>query len=355
MQNSPVFVQELFDAMEEAILVTDDNLDEPGPSIVYVNRAFEKISGYSQSEVLGRNPRFLQGPRTDRAMLDELRRCLRDRKPFRGRGINYRKGGAPFVNQWYIKPIEVDGRRLFVAIQRDVTEEQHLYALTQVTAGAQNAAFMVAGLRHELGNPINSLKAAVSFLRSQFTTLTQERVDYYLAAMQREVARIERLLRGLRSMNAFETATPEWFGLASEVESVHGLVAPLLHQVNIRWSGTVSANVRVFADPQLFHQVLLNVVKNSIEALHEGGELEVSFAPEERALCVRDTGIGMTSAQMESLFSPFKTTKEGGSGLGLYLARRMAADMQCQLSVDSVAGEGTVVTLTLPPTLVDLS
>jgi signal transduction histidine kinase len=94
----------------------------------------------------------------------------------------------------------------------------------------------------------------------------------------------------------------------------------------------------------------LNVVKNSIEArLQGGGVIEFQFDAAERCLTVADDGRGMTPNELEGLFSPFRTTKEGGSGLGLYLARRMAADTNCKLSIDSVFGEGTIVSLVFPP------
>lgn len=106
-----------------AICITDADLDEPGPRIVYVNPAFEEMTGYSSEEVLGRNPRFLQGPRSDRKVLDRLRADLEAGRPFQGESLNYRKDGVAFHMAWRIAALRDAGGRVthYVAAQDDVT------------------------------------------------------------------------------------------------------------------------------------------------------------------------------------------------------------------------------------------
>jgi len=110
------------------ILVTDTELDEPGPRILYVNPAYCRMTGYRADEVVGRNPRFMQGPDTDREVLRRLRRNCERGEFFEGQAINYRKDGTPFHMQWTIAPVrDATGRIVqFVAIQRDVTAEVEL-------------------------------------------------------------------------------------------------------------------------------------------------------------------------------------------------------------------------------------
>ena len=105
------------------ILVTDNQLDSPGPFIVYVNPGFTQMTGYAAEEVIGKSPRFLQGPRTDRMVLDRLRKCLEKGEIFFGQAINYRKDGTEFWNEWHIEPIRDRQGRIthYVAIQHDVT------------------------------------------------------------------------------------------------------------------------------------------------------------------------------------------------------------------------------------------
>lgn len=114
--------------VSESILITDTELDEPGPRILYANPAFETLTGYRLDEVVGRNPRFLQGPRTERAVLDRLRRTMEAGGTFYGESVNYRKDGSEFVMAWHVSPIKLDSHSIdyWVANQRDVTERRRL-------------------------------------------------------------------------------------------------------------------------------------------------------------------------------------------------------------------------------------
>ncbi|HEY9299997.1 MAG TPA: PAS domain S-box protein, partial [Phormidium sp.] len=85
---------------EDAVMITSTDLQFPGPSILFVNPAFTKITGYTAEEVIGRNPRFLQGPNTDRTVLNRLRQTLEAGEVFYGEAINYRKDGTEFYNGW---------------------------------------------------------------------------------------------------------------------------------------------------------------------------------------------------------------------------------------------------------------
>lgn len=99
------------EASGEAILITSADLDEPGPRIEYANPAFGRMTGYEPREVVGRSPRLLQGPRTDRGVLDTLRAALEAGEPAQGEAVNYRKDGSTYVVEWLITPLrDTDGR-----------------------------------------------------------------------------------------------------------------------------------------------------------------------------------------------------------------------------------------------------
>ncbi len=111
---------------KESILITDAELDVPGPKIIFVNPAFTRMTGYSAEEVIGKTPRIFQGPRTDKTVLRRLRKNLERGETFQGEAINYRKDGTNYILEWQITPIRDAGGDVthFVAVQRDVTERK---------------------------------------------------------------------------------------------------------------------------------------------------------------------------------------------------------------------------------------
>src|SRR5262245_62180077 len=108
----------------ESALITTAQLDLPGPQIVYVNPAFTRMTGYMPEEVIGKTPRILQGAKTDRAVLDQLRSDCSAGKVFYGKTINYRKDGSEFCLEWRVGPVRNEQAEItqFVATQRDVTD-----------------------------------------------------------------------------------------------------------------------------------------------------------------------------------------------------------------------------------------
>lgn len=109
-----------------SILITELGLEKPGPKIIYVNDGFTEMTGYSREEAIGNTPRMLQGPKTDRAILERLKRRLIEGQAFFGHTINYRKDGTEFINQWDIHPLMNSEGEVthWVSYQRDVTEKR---------------------------------------------------------------------------------------------------------------------------------------------------------------------------------------------------------------------------------------
>src|SRR3712207_6806736 len=128
-------------ASANGIVITDPKL--PDNPIVYVNPAFEKISGYRADEVMGRNCRFLQGEERDQPALEELRTALREEREGRVVLRNYRKDGEPFWNELYISPVHDDEGRLtnFVGVQNDITERRRFEEILRESEERFRATF----------------------------------------------------------------------------------------------------------------------------------------------------------------------------------------------------------------------
>ena len=101
----------------DSVLITDAGKDG---KIVYANKAFKKLTGYSPAEVIGKTPRVLQGAGTDEKITDRLSKALKSGGKFEGKAINYKKDGTPFIMHWRVLPIKV-GKKIeaWIAIQRE--------------------------------------------------------------------------------------------------------------------------------------------------------------------------------------------------------------------------------------------
>ncbi|RMQ36417.1 MULTISPECIES: sensor domain-containing diguanylate cyclase [Pseudomonas syringae group genomosp. 2] len=119
-----------------AVLITDANLTNGGPFIVYVNPAFCAMTGYAAEALIGLSPRILQGPDTDRQVIERMRQCLSESLFFEGSTVNYRADGSPYVVEWKISPVRNDAGAVcnFVSVQQNISpriraeREQHLLA-----------------------------------------------------------------------------------------------------------------------------------------------------------------------------------------------------------------------------------
>ena len=131
---APVLLAALEQTRSSACITTAD-LAAPGPTIVYVNPAYCAMTGRAPEEVIGSSPRLMQGPLTDRKVLDRLRRNLTDGEPFSGETVNYRADGTPFLISWSIDPVRTPNGEIthFVATQQDVTTQVRAHNLIQAT------------------------------------------------------------------------------------------------------------------------------------------------------------------------------------------------------------------------------
>ena len=122
-------LRSILENANDSVLVTEGGpLDEPGPRIVYANPAFSRTTGYSRDEIVGKTPRALHGPETDRARLDEIRGALEAGRSVRTELLNYRKDGTPFWVELDIVPVFDEGSgwpELWVSVQRETTERVH--------------------------------------------------------------------------------------------------------------------------------------------------------------------------------------------------------------------------------------
>ena len=148
-------LQAAIEATNEAVLITSADLDRPGPLIEYANPAFTRLTGHEAHEILGRCPRLLQGPLTERAVLDRMRTALTAGETFQGEAVNYRKDGSTYFVEWLITPVpDAEGRIAhWISAQRDISERR---------AAEDRQEFMVRELHHRVKNTLATVQAVLN-------------------------------------------------------------------------------------------------------------------------------------------------------------------------------------------------
>ena len=164
----------------ESILITTANLDPPGPEIIFINPEFTHMTGYQPSEVLGKTPRILQGPKTDRAMLKELRETIGRGENFSAETINYRKDGSEYYVAWDISPVRDQSGAIvqYLSIQRDVTARKQADAkLAELLAAVEKSRNDLISILNELrlGTAMTDADGRLVFLNGVARQLLGER------------------------------------------------------------------------------------------------------------------------------------------------------------------------------------
>jgi two-component system, NtrC family, sensor histidine kinase HydH len=202
---------------------------------------------------------------------------------------------------------------------------------------------------HELKNPLASIQGLAQLVArgAAAGSKDQERFE----VMLREIGRMGQVLdefRGFaRPLSGLTVARTD---LGNLLHHVALLSEPEAATRGVEVRAPDSAGPQVECDPQKVKQALLNLVRNALEALPGGGEISIAAATRDGAaeITVRDTGAGLAPAVRDRLFQPGVTTKEGGSGIGLVVARSIAAQHGGRLTLHDAPGGGCVATLTLP-------
>ncbi|MBI2389171.1 MAG: HAMP domain-containing histidine kinase [Deltaproteobacteria bacterium] len=235
---------------------------------------------------------------------------------------------------------------------RDITEKARLESIAAAVETTNNIGYVFSAVRHELGNPINSIKVALGVLEANLGTYSRETIADYVSRMATEVTRIERLLRSLRSFSLYERPEVVRVELSTFLREFCGLVRPELEARGIRMESHVASSVVAHCDPRALHQVLLNLVTNAADALAGRDDACVTL----RCVCsdslatvrLEDNGVGISEDQKAELFKPFNTTKAHGTGLGLVIVRKLLAAMGATIAIDSTLGVGTSVSIAIP-------
>ncbi|TVY10846.1 PAS domain-containing protein [Paenibacillus cremeus] len=237
-------------------------------------------------------------------------------------------------------------------IFKDVTNLRSLEEQVQRSDRLAMIGQIAAGTAHEIRNPLTSIKGFLQVLRKTFEDQGMSRESGFTEVMLTEINRINELVNEFLLLSKPKNVTFDYVDLSQVLREILPIInnEALLHGTVVQYEA-MHGIPQVVADKELLKQVFLNISKNGIEAMGEGGFLTISerVDPEERKvnIDIHDTGPGIPTFVIDKIFDPFFTTKAEGTGLGLSVCQRIIHDIGGHIRVSS-KGFGTTFTVSIP-------
>jgi two-component system sensor kinase FixL len=358
-----ILLASIVDTAPDAIIITDST-----GLIQTLNVAAERIFGYAAAETIGRNVKMLMPPQFSHQHDGYIARYLQTgEKRIIGIGrvvVGQRKDGSTFPMELAVGEARTENERVFTGFVRDITQRyqadqrmQELQAELLHVSRLSGMGQLASALAHELNQPltaiINYAQACRHLLAVPDRPTQVQPIDLLdkVAAQAERAGQIIRRLRGFVEKGEIER-TPQ--NLNKLVEEACALALVGARDEGVHATFDLAADLPpVSADKVQIQQVIVNLVRNAVEAMRAVERRELAIATAVPAagiveVAVRDTGPGISREVADRLFKPFVTTKEDGMGIGLSICLTIAEAHGGRLWVEARDGGGTVFHMTLP-------
>ena len=346
----------------EAIVLTDRE-----GKILYVNPAFERITGYSREEVVGKTHRFLQSGKHDKSFYLQMCEVLLRGEVWEGHFINRRKDGTLYEEDATISPVRDSAGNIvsFVAVKRDVTRLLSLEKQVRMAQKMEAVGTLAGGIAHDFNNALTVIIGFGEMLKRRIASdpKSVSDLDQILGSAERASVLTRQLLTFARR----QIIDPVILDLNQAVTDLEKLLRKVTREdIEIKIFPAESP-MTIRADPGQIDQVLMNLCLNARDAMPAGGRLVIETGttsleegflkqyPYMKAgryvvLSVSDTGIGMDEKIRERVFEPFFTTKgpDKGTGLGLAVVYGIVKQHNGFIHVYSEPGKGSTFRVYFP-------
>ncbi len=339
------YVEQAYDNLSAGI-ISINNIGE----ITTYNEMAESLIGIKSEEVLGldiKNPI----PKELKPLIDALRRCLaKGSLQLKTLTDIYDVNGTRVpilysINIQFGLKNEVIGA---ICVFRRIQDIERFQESANRTKNLEALGEMAASLAHEIKNPLTSIRGYAQLIRLE---LGEQKINLdELEIIMHEADRLSLMLD--RFLNFARPKVPK----LAEVEvkdTISYVIALVQNELpsNIKISTNFSEVPKVMIDTELFEPVILNLILNAVQALPNGGNIDIRTGYSEKRKMVyieiRDNGVGIPRELSEKIFQPFFTTKDNGSGMGLAIASRTIEAHKGILEVESIIGQMTKFTILL--------
>jgi two-component system, sporulation sensor kinase B len=230
-------------------------------------------------------------------------------------------------------------------IKKSVELKSELIKVEKLKAVEQ----MGAAISHEIRNPLTAASGFVQLLNDDY--LPRHKRREYLSIVKDELHSAERVIQDYLTFAKPSLASIEELNVKNELKQIISIVTPMANQNSVEIITNFSVIGFIKGDRQRFRQCFINILKNAVEAMPNGGQLfiETNFSQDYVTICIKDTGIGMTSEQLERLGEPYYSTKgKNGTGLGMMVVYSIVRAMHGLIRVESELNAGSTFYIKFP-------
>jgi signal transduction histidine kinase len=332
--------QEILDNLPVGVLWVDTRL-----RVRAINGAARTILGIPRSFEGGYDVLFPEDECLLRKALSTREPVMSPRAPFVPRGTKEERT-LSIVSSPVLAKGKTEGA---VAIVEDVTEHVRMEETLRRGKELEALGNLAAGVAHEIRNPLNAISLSVQQLERYSGNVSEEFASL-LHTVRDEIQRLEESIRRFLSLTSPLTLKLEVGDLNKLATSVLDLVEEEARDRKVRISRRLGDLEPVRFDSDKMREVLLNLVRNALQAMPEGGELTFHTHQGEARVIVRvsDTGSGIPEEDLGKIFTPYFTTKSDGSGIGLSFVHRVISAHGGTVSAENDAGRGATFKLEMP-------
>lgn len=343
-------IELVLDSLNDGVMVcTGDH------SLVLVNKAAERMVPFATHEWYERSVWDAIG---DREIAEFVRTTLMNQESAQDREFALETNGTNRILSCSILPLvgsgTIQGSILHV---EDVTEKRGREARLRRAESLASLTTLAAGVAHEIKNPLGSIGIHIQLLQKALKgagacgEFDRERMEGYIDVVNEEVDRLNRIVVDFLFAVRPIDVHLEDHSLNEVVHELLEFVKYELEEADIELSAELEAGIdNIELDVKYLKQALMNMVKNAIAAMPNGGVLRVTTAQrgDDVVLRISDTGIGISDEIMSKIFEPYFTTKDFGSGIGLTLVYKVIKEHNGEIAVVSQEGKGTTFTISFP-------
>jgi signal transduction histidine kinase len=333
----------IFQALPEQYIRLNRNGD-----ILDIKTSRDSSTSLFPPNTIGKNIRTIVAPSIQEKFYKAINDVQTTNSPVRLEYSLVQRNNTQFYEARFL-PLSDDQ---ILMINQDISEKKELETLAESVDMMEKLNYIFSAIRHEIGNPVNSIKVTVSVLKKNIGKFPDEKVLEYTDRVLSEINRIEYLLKSFKNFVMFEEMELENIAINKFLTDYFSLLNENFKEKGIKLSLELSPDAHtVCADPKGLYQVLLNIINNAVDALKEKNDKWLKISTNKNngkiRITIIDNGKGLSEEQSRNLFQPFFTTKAEGTGLGLVLVKKILTRMQGEINIESAINIGTTVNISL--------